>query len=96
MFGYKQNQADHTMFIKQITVFIIYIEYKTLGYLKSAPSKGILFLRHDHLKLDTYNDVDWAGSIDNKQSTSGYCTFIGGNLVTLEEQGIGCCGKDKC
>ncbi|CAL9029200.1 unnamed protein product [Prunus brigantina] len=29
-----------------------------------------------------YTDVDWAGSITDRRSTSGYFTFVGGNLVT--------------
>ncbi|RDX84158.1 hypothetical protein CR513_34840, partial [Mucuna pruriens] len=27
-------------------------------------------------------DVDYAGSIVDRRSTSGYCMFLGGNLVT--------------
>ncbi|RVW89842.1 putative mitochondrial protein [Vitis vinifera] len=27
-------------------------------------------------------DADWAGSVNNRRSTSGYCTFVWGNLVT--------------
>lgn len=27
-------------------------------------------------------DADWAGSITNRKSTTGYCTFVWGNLVT--------------
>lgn len=29
-----------------------------------------------------FTDVDWVGSLDDRMLTSGYCTFIGGNLVT--------------
>ena len=32
--------------------------------------------------MDAYSDVEWAGAIDNRRSTSGYFTFVGGNLVT--------------
>ncbi|KAH9658679.1 protein kinase domain-containing protein [Citrus sinensis] len=28
------------------------------------------------------NDADWAGPVTDKKSTSGYCTFLWGNLVT--------------
>ncbi|XP_058180972.1 uncharacterized mitochondrial protein AtMg00810-like [Rhododendron vialii] len=56
--------------------------YRILRYLKSAPGKGILFSNHGHLRLETFTDADWAGSVDDRRSTSGYCTFIGGNLVT--------------
>jgi len=29
-----------------------------------------------------FTDADWAGSITDQKSTSGYCTFVWGNLVT--------------
>ncbi|KAL5551711.1 hypothetical protein UlMin_001887 [Ulmus minor] len=32
--------------------------------------------------IEGYTDADWAGSADNRRSTSGYFTFVGGNLVT--------------
>ncbi|KAJ4750231.1 Copia protein [Rhynchospora pubera] len=32
-----------------------------------------------------YSDADWAGSFDRK-STTGYCTFVGGNLVTWKSK----------
>jgi hypothetical protein len=58
------------------------VVYRILRYLKSSPGKGLLFSRHDHLKIEAYTDADWAGSIMDRRSTSGYCTFVGGNLVT--------------
>ncbi|KAL5540944.1 hypothetical protein UlMin_044920 [Ulmus minor] len=56
---------------------------RILRYLKSAPGKGILFTKKENFQnVVTYTDADWAGSIDNRRSTSGYFTFVGGNLVT--------------
>lgn len=55
---------------------------RILKYLKYAPGKGLLFSKHDHLKVEGYTDADWAGSADDRKSTSGYFTFVGGNLVT--------------
>jgi hypothetical protein len=37
--------------------------YRILRYLKSSPSKGLLFSRLCHLKIEAYTDVDWVGSI---------------------------------
>ena len=34
------------------------------------------------LQVEGFTDADWAGSLDDRRSTSGYCTYIGGNLVT--------------
>ena len=36
----------------------------------------------DCQSVDAYSDVDWAGAIDDRRSTSGYFTFVGGNLLT--------------
>ena len=56
---------------------------RILRYLKSSLGKGILFTKNvDYQSVDAYSDVDWAGAIDNRRSTSGYFTFVGGNLVT--------------
>ena len=32
--------------------------------------------------LEAYGDADYAGSLVDRRSTSGCCTFLGGNLVT--------------
>ena len=41
-----------------------------------------MFSKNNHLNIDGYTDVDWAGNISNRKSTLGYFTFVGGNLVT--------------
>ena len=56
--------------------------YQVLQYLKGTPGKGILFKRNGGLVLEAYTDADYVGSIVDRRSTSGYCTFLGGNLVT--------------
>ncbi|XP_024020919.1 uncharacterized protein LOC112091463 [Morus notabilis] len=56
---------------------------RILRYLKSALGKGILFTKNsDHQSIEAYTDADWAGVVDDRRSTSGYFTFVGGNLVT--------------
>ena len=56
---------------------------RILRYMKSAPRKGILFAKKENFQnVVTYTDAEWAGSIDNWRLTSGYFTFVGGNLVT--------------
>ncbi|KAL5777605.1 hypothetical protein ACOSP7_010531 [Xanthoceras sorbifolium] len=56
--------------------------YRILRYLKGSPGKGLIFKKYGHLQVEAYTDADWAGSITDRRSTSGYCTFVGGNLVT--------------
>ena len=55
---------------------------RILRYLKSCPGRGVLLSKHNHLRIEVYTDADWAGSRDDRRSTSGYCSFVGGNLVT--------------
>ena len=60
---------------------------RILRYLKSAPEKSILFTKNvDCQSVDAYSDADWAGAIDDRRSTSGYFTFVGGNLVTWKSK----------
>lgn len=56
--------------------------YRILRYLKSAPAKGLLFSQNNHTEVEAYTNADWAGSVIDRRSTSGYCSFVGGNLVT--------------
>ncbi|XP_030460809.2 uncharacterized mitochondrial protein AtMg00810-like [Syzygium oleosum] len=58
------------------------VVYRILRYLKSAPGRGIMFANNDHLVVEGYTDADWAGNASDRRSTSGYLTFVGGNLVT--------------
>ena len=56
--------------------------YRVLHYLEGNHEKGILFKKNDTLALEAYTDVDYAGSIVDRRSTTRYCTFLGGKLVT--------------
>ncbi|WVY94335.1 hypothetical protein V8G54_033423 [Vigna mungo] len=55
---------------------------KILQYLKSSPGNGLLFKREDTLTMKIYTDADYAGSITDRKSTSGYCVFLEDSLVT--------------
>jgi hypothetical protein len=55
---------------------------RIIRYLKGCPGRGLLYTSHGNLQVECYTDADWAGSLDDRRSTSGYCTFVGGNLVT--------------
>ena len=41
-----------------------------------------MFSNHGHLKVEGYTDADWVGCLDDRKSTSRYCTLVGGNLVS--------------
>jgi len=56
--------------------------YRILRYLKNSPGKGLWFKRNCHFGVEGYCDADWANCLDDRRSTSGYCIFVGGNLVS--------------
>ncbi|RVW84320.1 Copia protein [Vitis vinifera] len=161
--GYKQGQADHTLFVKKshagkMAILIVYVDYiilfgndmeelqklkkylseefevKDLGNLKyflgmevarsrkgivvsqrkyildllkepgeilaacrtldlslthsarywlcSECWKGLFFKKTENRDIEVYSYADWAGNIIDRRSTSGYCSFVWGNLVT--------------
>lgn len=41
-----------------------------------------MFRNNGHLRIQAYTDVDWAGNLVDRRSTSGYFTLVGENLVT--------------
>ncbi|KAL1220954.1 Retrovirus-related Pol polyprotein from transposon RE2 [Cardamine amara subsp. amara] len=55
---------------------------RILRYLKGTPGKGIWMGRNNSTDIVGYCDSDWAGDKTDRKSTTGYCTFVGGNLVT--------------
>ena len=57
-----------------------------LCYLKGAPGLGILYSNHRHTSIKCFADADWAGSKIDRRSTTGYCVFVGGNLVSWKSK----------
>ena len=51
-------------------------------YLKGSPGRCILYSKHGHNRVECFTYADWAGSKKDRRSTSGYCVFVGGNIVS--------------
>ena len=60
--------------------------YRILRYLKNTPRKGLFFKKNERRRVEVYIDADWASSITDRRSTSRYCMFIWGNLVTWSKK----------
>ncbi|KAG8479954.1 hypothetical protein CXB51_025047 [Gossypium anomalum] len=56
--------------------------YRILRYLKGTPGKGLHFKKDVNRSIEIYIDADWAGAVNDRRSTSGYCSYVWGNLVT--------------
>jgi hypothetical protein len=58
---------------------------RILMYLKGNPGKEIWIKRNNTNAICGYSDSDWAENFDRKLTT-GFCTFVGGNLVTWKNK----------
>ncbi|RVW44641.1 Retrovirus-related Pol polyprotein from transposon RE1 [Vitis vinifera] len=59
---------------------------RILRYIKSTPGQGVLYENRGHTQVVGYTDADWADSPTDRRSTSGYCVFIGGNLISWKSK----------
>ena len=55
-------------------------------YLNGSPDQGVWMGCNGSTEVVGYCDADWAGDRADRRSTTGYCTFIGGNLVTWKSK----------
>ena len=59
---------------------------RILMYLNGSPDQGVWMGCNGSTEVVGYYDADWAGDRADRRSTTGYCTFIGGNLVTWKSK----------
>lgn len=55
---------------------------RLLRYLRGTLGEGLLFKPSKAWTIECFSDADWAGSLDDRKSTTGYCIYLGGNLIT--------------
>ena len=55
---------------------------RLLLYVSGTHTLGLSLRPTARFTLEGFSDADWACNIDDKRSTTGYCVFLGGNLVT--------------
>ena len=54
---------------------------RVLKYIRGTADLGILYSKSGGVKLSGYADSDWAGSVDDMKSTSGYVFTIGSGAI---------------
>ena len=57
-----------------------------LKYLKGTLGIGLVYEKRRHLDIEAFSDADWAGSPFDRRSTTGFCVFVGGNMVSWKSK----------
>ncbi|RVW80474.1 Retrovirus-related Pol polyprotein from transposon RE2 [Vitis vinifera] len=55
---------------------------RLLRYVSGTHTLGLSFRPTARFTLEGFLDADWVCNVDERRSTTGYCVFLGGNLVT--------------
>ncbi|KAA3471207.1 Copia protein [Gossypium australe] len=79
------NEKEYRRLVGCLIVIHMIVAKSVLRYLKGTLAYGINFSKVEKFKLQGYSDSDWAGSLDDMRSTSGYC-FTFGSVVSLGVQ----------
>ncbi|GKG06004.1 ribonuclease H-like domain-containing protein, partial [Tanacetum coccineum] len=59
---------------------------KILRYVRGTLDYGLQLFFSSTTDLVAYSDVDRAGCLTTRRSTSGYCVFLGNNLLSLSSK----------
>ncbi|KAL0404228.1 UNVERIFIED_CONTAM: Retrovirus-related Pol polyprotein from transposon RE1 [Sesamum radiatum] len=95
-FGYKQRDDTEEMKLlqeqlaaefemKNLRELKYFLGIEIVRYLKGSPGKGF-FSKNSISNIEGYTNADWAGDQTTRKSTSGYFTFVEGNLVTWKSK----------
>ncbi|RDX77566.1 putative mitochondrial protein, partial [Mucuna pruriens] len=80
--GRLKYHSKKGMFAQGDSQFMHCLREVYLQYLKGTPKRETLYKRNGNAILEAYIDSDYAGLLIDRRSNTGYCTFLGGNLVT--------------
>jgi len=59
---------------------------RILRYIKGSREKGLVYSYRGHTNIVGYSYVDWAGDVNVRKSTLGYCFLMGGNLISWKSK----------
>ena len=60
--------------------------YHILRYLKSCPRLGLFYDSKNSPEISGFTNADYAGSVTDRRSTSGFCSFYGNHLISWKSK----------
>ncbi|XP_059658417.1 uncharacterized mitochondrial protein AtMg00810-like [Cornus florida] len=69
-------------FMERPTITHFKAAKRILRYIKGTLDFGLFYSFSNDFKFVGYYDTDWAGDLDDRKSTSGYCFFMGNTAFT--------------
>ena len=83
------TRPDLSHAVQQVCLFMhdpreahLQLVKRILRYIKGTSHLGLQLHVGSSSDLVAYSDADWAGCPDTRKSTSGFCVFLGTNLVS--------------
>ena len=83
------TRPDISFAVQQVCLFMhdpreshLHALKRVLRYVKGTISHGLRLYKSKTNDMVAYSDADWAGCPSTRRSTSGYCVFLGDNLVS--------------
>ncbi|XP_062086089.1 uncharacterized mitochondrial protein AtMg00810-like [Humulus lupulus] len=87
------TRPDLSYFVNKLSQFLatpqiphMQVAQRLLQYVKECPGLGLLFPASSEVKLKAYMDSDWAACQDTRQSTTGFCVFLGHSLISWKSK----------
>jgi hypothetical protein len=69
---------------------------RIIRYVKGTLDHGLTLHRSSSHTLLAYSDADWAGCPDTRRSTSGYCMYLGDNLISWSSRRQTTVSRSEC
>ncbi|KAM0028585.1 putative RNA-directed DNA polymerase [Helianthus debilis subsp. tardiflorus] len=83
------TRPDITYAVQQVCLFMhapcephFAFMKRILRYIQGTHDYGLQLHSSSGLSLTAYSDADWGGCPDSRRSTSGYCVYLGNNLIS--------------
>jgi len=55
---------------------------RILRYLAETTTHSLLIRRSLSMDILAFSDADWGSDVDDRKSTTGYCVYLGSNIIT--------------